>query len=81
MSEPYCCKNLETCKLVHDSGFNAGNKREFYIGHFCNSGTEYLNCKRFITKQSLNFCPDFVLPDTTESPLEIMELFDESETN
>jgi len=40
----------------------------------------WLTCTRYITKSQLNFCPDFVLPDTDATPDEIIARFDADET-
>jgi hypothetical protein len=72
------CPNYEVCKLVNESGF-AGDevKRKNYINIYCKSDpTKWNSCKRLIAKNSLNFCPDFVLPDTNLSIDEIIDKFD-----
>jgi hypothetical protein len=78
-----CCPNYVGCKIV-ESKLPAIDEsgRHFYIQNYCASveGT-WENCKRLITKNMLHFCPDFVLPDTTLSPIEILDMFEEKETN
>ena len=53
-------------------------KKKEYINTWCMQTEEtWVNCKRFITKKTLSFCPDFVLPDTTLSVDEIIDKFEE----
>jgi len=52
--------------------------REAYLKSYCTAGvSNWTSCKRYITKSELNYCPDFVLPDTELSPIEIIDKFDE----
>ena len=78
MEDSYC-PNYNTCKLVTIAGF-AGDeqRRQQYIEAYCNIGeTRWKTCTRYIAKEALNFCPDFVFPDTDLSPDEIIDKFDE----
>lgn len=78
MTDPDC-PNMFSCKLVQDTGFiNDAALRERYIRLYCRSADPgYNNCKRFITKENIHFCPDFVMPDTTFTVEEIVERFEE----
>lgn len=73
------CPNYIVCKLVNDPGFDISRiKQEFYIINFCKGkNNEWLSCKRFIVKNKINLCPDFVLPDTELSIDAIIDKFDE----
>ncbi len=73
------CPNYQICKLVTTKGFSGDEqRRQEYMDEYCIRGKEkWSACKRYITKKALNFCPDFVLPDTTLSPDEIIDKFDE----
>lgn len=73
------CPNIEVCKLVTTEGFTGNeNLRHEYIRLWCKSGEEmWGQCKRYVVKNALNFCPDFVLPDTQMSPEEVIDKFDE----
>lgn len=73
------CPNIRECKLVVDKGFNVSElKRFIYIDNFCKSGGEsWRDCTRFVIKSALNFCPDFILPDTDMTPDEVIDKFDE----
>ncbi len=52
-------------------------RRQFYLNTYCLHGDKAWNsCKRLIAKNALNFCPDFVLPDSPLSPSEIIDEFD-----
>ena len=47
---------------------------------YCQRTQEHWSvCKRFIIKNELGTCPDFVLPDTTLSLPEIIAKFDEQQ--
>ena len=73
------CPNFEICKLVTIEGFSGDEKRrQKYMTTYCTTSEKnWAACKRYITKAELNFCPDFVLPDTMLSPDEIIDRFDE----
>ena len=76
------CANYETCRLVvgKDYEIDESEKKQF-IENYCTAGVnKWTSCKRYITKSELNFCPDFVKPDTTLSPKEIIEKFDEDDS-
>jgi len=48
-----------------------------YINEYCLSESlEWKKCKRYLTNSVLNFCPDFVLPDSTMTIDQIIEKFD-----
>ena len=83
MEDPNCCPNIDTCKLVNEVeliGDEAQQKN--YITEYCQANkTKWESCKRLIVKNSINFCPDFVLPDTTLSIDEIIDKFDEENMN
>lgn len=73
------CTNYQTCRLVNVNYIvpDAG-KKEIYISSYCRAGeTAWNSCKRYITKKALNFCPDFVLPDSPGTPEDIMNKFDD----
>lgn len=76
------CVNYKTCRLVTASDYKMETiKKQMYLQSYCNTGMDrWKTCKRYITKNELNFCPDFVLPDTALSPDEIVEKFDEDES-
>ena len=77
------CPSYNSCQLVKDEDIIAdGNTRLFYIINFCKANKEDWNsCKRLITKTALNFCPDFVLPDTRLTLDEIIDKFDNENLN
>lgn len=77
MSEEFC-PNIIACRLVKtDIVVPDENKRSEYIDSWCkNEDGKWQECKRFISKNQLGFCPDFVLPD---SPLSIDEIIDKFE--
>lgn len=77
------CPNIEVCRLViAPEVLPDSDKRNEIIETYCKQGeAKWSLCKRFITKQKLNFCPDFVLPDTQLTPDEIIDKFDEGNNN
>ena len=82
MEDPYC-PNYISCKLVKDKNFIPDKEiRISYLNNYCKAGEkQWQVCKRLITKNELNFCPDFVLPDTTLTPDEIIDKFDNDNLN
>ena len=73
------CENFEICRLVCAKDYKiARGAKAVYIKHFCSAGKEaWSKCNRFTTKMALDFCPDFVLPDTSFSMDEVLTKFDE----
>lgn len=76
------CPNFKVCRLVTIEGFFGDDtKRKDYIDKWCTTGEKnWSACKRYLTKKELDFCPDFVLPDTVLSIDEIIDKFDELNT-
>ncbi len=72
------CPNYNNCKLVSEPGFTSDESlQQTYISLYCQSDrNRWESCKRLIVKKTLNFCPDFVLPDTELSVDEIIDKFD-----
>jgi len=79
-SDHMICPNYKTCLVVNAPYIvSEAVKREMYMSTYClRDEVSWSVCKRYITKKALNFCPDSVLPDSTGSPAEIMNEFDES---
>ena len=77
MEVPHC-PNYNACQLVHMANIVSDpQKKQFYLDAYCLGTAEFWSlCKRFIAKNALNFCPDFVLPDSPFSPSEIIDQFD-----
>lgn len=77
------CPNYDSCKLITDENIvRDKGQRLSYICNFCKADKDkWCTCKRLITKKALNFCPDFVLPDTLLSPDEIIDKFDSENIN
>jgi tryptophanyl-tRNA synthetase len=73
------CPNIQTCRLVTTGKVvTSAEERSAYIVQWCRQGEKkWSACKRFIAKQALGFCPDFVLPCTSLDPDGIIEKFDE----
>ncbi len=76
------CVNYQSCRLVQADDYDITTERRAeYLRNYCRAGKEqWFNCTRYITKSQLNFCPDFVLPDTDATPDEIIARFDADET-
>ncbi|MFU8844661.1 MAG: hypothetical protein ACNA7V_12740 [Bacteroidales bacterium] len=72
------CPNYGSCRLVQNLGFSGNeSRRKVYLTTYCETDqTIWSACKRYIVKNQLHFCPDFVLPDTILSPEEIIDKFD-----
>jgi hypothetical protein len=77
------CDNIKTCRLVATEVVVPDKKiKEQYLDSWCRQDKAvWLNCKRYETKKSLGFCPDFVVPDTQLSVEEIIDKFDENQSN
>ena len=77
------CPNYNVCKLVNEVGFTGNElQRKNYITEYCQENkAKWDICKRLIVKNTLNFCPDFVLPDTPLSTDEIIDKFDKENLN
>lgn len=76
--EDHCCPNYRECILVNDKDFLSNSEdKAIYKSEYCESkDKKWLICKRYMTKEEINFCPDFVLPDTGMSVVDIIEKFD-----
>lgn len=75
------CPNYSDCQLIHKENILKHHDpiKQIYISQFCTSSTEeWQRCKRYKTSQLLNFCPDFVLPNTQLTVDEIIDRFDEN---
>jgi hypothetical protein len=72
------CPNYDSCRLVQNQGFTGDEtQRISYLSAYCQAGqTRWETCKRYIVKNLLHFCPDFVMPDTVLTPDEIIDKFD-----
>lgn len=72
------CPDYNICRLVHTTSIVSDSQRKlFYLHAYCIRGDEaWSSCKRYIAKNTLNFCPDFVLPDSLLSPSEVIDEFD-----
>ncbi len=72
------CPNISTCKLMIVSDFlEDEQKSNFYTEHYCRAvNSRWEVCNRYVVKEALNFCPDFVLPDSNLTPDEVIEKFD-----
>lgn len=77
------CPNYNVCKLVNEVGFTGNEvQRNNYITGYCQANkVKWDICKRLIVKNTLKFCPDFVMPDTPLSTDEIIDKFDEENLN
>jgi hypothetical protein len=77
--EEGCCPNYQSCQLVHGKDFLADpEKKNRFMKQYCTGKHDgWLGCNRFIIRNSLNFCPDFVLPDSGLTPAEVLDRFDD----
>ena len=77
--ENHHCPNYQDCRLVITEVVTADEKQKReYLSLYCKKDESHWgNCKRYTTKKILQFCPDFVLPDTLLSIDEIMDKFEE----
>ena len=77
------CANINTCRMVSTELVVPDLKlKEQIMDAWCRQDENiWLKCKRFETKKELGFCPDFVVPDTQLSIDEIVDKFDENQSN
>jgi len=75
------CTNYQVCRLVKACDFEVSSlEKEKYLKTYCRDNTlNWKSCKRYLAKNKMSFCPDFVLPDSTLSVDEIIDKFDEEE--
>jgi hypothetical protein len=78
MATPFC-PNLQNCNFINSGSAGSDNpEMEYYLSHYCRSGSSnWKNCRRLETKAVLDFCPDFVVPDSQMTIDQIIEMFDE----
>jgi len=71
------CPNYNECALVREKLALEGDVYRYYIDSYCcGEEEEWLGCMRFKAKEKLNFCPDFVLPDSVMTIDQIIDRFD-----
>lgn len=71
------CPNTQGCQIINIKDFVDSERREFYMEKYCSSDKDqWEKCKRYITKNELNFCPDFVLPDTEYTTDQILDIIE-----
>jgi hypothetical protein len=73
------CENFEICRLVCAKDFKIEpSDKANYIKTYCTAGQDnWSKCNRYVTKSQLDFCPDFVLPDTNYTNQQVLDKFDE----
>ena len=78
------CPNYKDCKLVQSDLVINDNKalKLSYIESYCIGKEKVWDlCKRYQTRMQLQFCPNFVLPDSKLSIDEIMDKYDDETFN
>ncbi|MCF8372594.1 MAG: hypothetical protein K9H64_13275 [Bacteroidales bacterium] len=77
MEDPNC-PNYTTCKLVTTDDLKLSReKKVLFMNQYCTTGRKaWESCKRYTTKATLGFCPDFVLPDSDYTLSEIVDKID-----
>lgn len=77
------CPNINTCRMVStDQVIPDEKEKERYMNSWCRKSPDiWKECKRFETKKTLGFCPDFVKPDTPLSIDEIIDKFEEDKSD
>jgi hypothetical protein len=73
------CWNYANCKLVTTESLLLSREIKIsYMNKYCTPGrSAWEKCKRFTTKATLGFCPDFILPDSTLTLDQIIEKYDD----
>ncbi len=83
MSNNYC-PNFTDCKLVQTDLVikDDEKKKSAYIEAYCtDKEAVWKNCKRYQVRMQLQFCPNFVFPDTKLNLDEIMDKYEEGTFN
>ena len=77
------CPNFQTCRMVTTNDVVASESlKNQYINRYCHSyHNDWEACKRYVTKNALQQCPDFVLPDTELSIDQILDKWDKEIQN
>lgn len=72
------CPNHSNCQLIHQRGFlpDPEMKARYEASYCRGDGEPWQHCKRYMTHQAWNLCPDFVLPDTPDTVDHIMERYE-----
>lgn len=72
------CKNILSCRMVTTNQvIDDESLKGQYMKKYCNADKEiWMDCKRFTVKETLQFCPDFVLPDSPWTLDEIINKFE-----
>jgi hypothetical protein len=72
------CPNYDGCQFVKNDKHEMNEcQKANYLKSFCESDENlWENCKRYITKKTLNLCPDFVLPDSAFTIDEIIDILE-----
>lgn len=72
------CPNYKGCQIINIKDFVENDQiRDAYISNFCETCQEkWSKCKRYQTKKSLNFCPDFIFPDTDLTLDQIIDIIE-----
>jgi len=79
MKFPYCT-NLQTCKfIIEEKNFTELTQRQYYLtNYYQNPDLNWKNCKRFLVKIELGFCPDFIIPESEMTLNEIIDTIDKN---
>ncbi|MBN1386811.1 MAG: hypothetical protein JW965_00080 [Bacteroidales bacterium] len=71
------CPNYKECTLVNkELSLNEDIYRYYINNYCCCKAGSWSGCMRFRAKEELNFCPDFVLPDSEMTIDEVIDRFD-----
>jgi hypothetical protein len=71
------CPNYNECALVNKQiDLSDDVYRDYINGYCCHNKESWSECMRFRTKEKINFCPDFVLPDSVMTVEEVIDRFD-----
>jgi len=69
------CPNKPNCQVFTVEGFvSSPEMQEAFAMIYCDAVPDgWKSCRRFITKNELHLCPDFVLPDSKLTTDEILD--------
>ncbi|PLW95905.1 MAG: hypothetical protein C0593_12980 [Marinilabiliales bacterium] len=78
--ESQICPKAEKCPVLNKEAFADVKTLEYYKKNYCFTDDHtWVKCKRFITAQTLQMCPSFVMPDSCFSIDEILDRMENGE--
>jgi hypothetical protein len=69
------CPKIEKCPIFQENVFSVENAAIAYKSLFCLAGEiKFKSCKRFIVSNKVGSCPSNIMPNSSKSIEEIIEI-------